>query len=67
MQDTLFTFYEPFRELWHIINIHIHMTKLPFHSNIYIYRLVTIGFFMIRKSNAFLSDYLTDLKLHSAK
>ena len=28
---------------------------------------LTIGFFTIRKSDAFLSDYLTDLKLHRTK
>ena len=27
----------------------------------------TMGFFTIRKSDAFLSDYLTDLKLHRTK
>ena len=30
-------------------------------------RINSVGFFTIRKSDAFLSDYLTALKLHSTK
>ena len=38
--------------------------NVPYGNHVYI---VPIGFFTIRKSDTFLSDYLTDLKLHSTK
>ena len=40
---------------------------VPFYYNPYSVKLAIIGFFTIRKSDAYLSDYLTDLKFHRTK